>query len=326
MNDCPGIVSEKTTVYIQSTTPTPKIIGDPLICEGEDLTFALNNENNLMTIWYYAPLEKAVDTTYGNQWIVENINSQDAGEYYAIYVVNGCQSSPSNRVEVAVVSGADLVANAGQDAQFCTAETLTLKANRLNNTSGRWTTLTGATIINPDTNFTSATNISVGDNVFVWTVQNICGATTSDTLTLNVLQTGETIADAGLDINVCEQVELNLAANVLVNTTGRWSQSQTQANQTVNILNPEAANSSVTGLEIGNTYRFFWTLSSENCPNFSRDEVLVTIDEKPAEVAMIPLSQQPITACLTEEINLKSTPALFGVGEWTGPALSLIHI
>lgn len=99
--------------------------------------------------------------------------------------VNGCQSTDT--VNVIVEPGT--VADAGLDQTICD-DVLTISLNGNTPTilgeTGLWTTSSSATIANPNSPNTSATGLSVGVNIFTWTITNAACPPSVSTVTITV--------------------------------------------------------------------------------------------------------------------------------------------
>lgn len=323
-NDCAGIVTAPTIVYVQETVMAPFITGGGDICEGETVRLALQNSDNLRTIWYHGNTGRVVDTTFTNQLTFPQISAAATGNYYAVFIKNGCVSEPSNEVNVNVLSTQDLVVNVGNDLQYCSTEFVNLQASVSGHIFGQWTSLSGASIENPETTSTIATDLVAGQNIFVYTIQNSCGHVAKDTVTITILQTSTNIANAGQDLAVCESNTANLSATAIPNTSGSWTQSDEQSSQGIVIQNPNDPNTAISGLVKSNIYRFNWTLSTLECLNVSTDEVLITVDEIPEENAVIDTQNQQVNACGTTQAIIQAEPALFSVGRWFSPEKVII--
>jgi gliding motility-associated-like protein len=108
---------------------------------------------------------------------------------------------------------------------------------------------------------------------YILTVENLTnGCEASDTVAVS-LQFPES-ADAGVDFSVCEATT-NLSANLPEGTQGTWT-----SNSSAVILDATSPQTGLTGL-IPGEQSFTWTLSAPGCPDYSSDEVRVTISEKP---------------------------------------------
>jgi len=320
---CTGIISAPTRVFINSQLTAPIISGNELFCEGEDLILEImsglivDNDESPMVIWYNAVTNQAIDTINDNRLQIPQATAANSGQYFATISINGCESPPSNIIEVNIVSRTDLVANAGEDLKLCTAGAITLAALDVANTTGIWSSPTGAFIENPTTATTTTTNLIAGENLFIWSLENVCGQTAIDTLIINIVQTTGDIANAGNDQNICEEGTINLNATALEESTGLWTQDISQSNQGVLLINPNDPNTVVEGLTPGNVYQFTWTLSTNDCPNFMMDDVFIEVNEIPEEIAFIAEENTNIAVCEGTQARLIAETPLFSMGRWT---------
>ncbi len=320
---CTGVVSSSTTVYVNSFLETPVVATDSVICEGETLmlevTSKISSDNDVRPLisWYDNQTDELIATTTDAILQLSNAQSSNSGEYYAILSQNGCESAPSNVIEVSVKERERLVAYAGKDASLCTAGTIQLEALANENTTGIWTSPTGAIIEEASSIVTSASNLKVGENQFIWTIQDRCGQTAFDTLFITILETSGDLINAGPDQNICELEAINLNASALEESTGRWSQHIDQANQGVIIQNPQDPNTLVEGLSPGNVYQFEWTLSTNSCPDFATDNVFITVNEEPEEIAFITEENTNLLICESDQTSLIAETPLFSTGRWT---------
>jgi gliding motility-associated-like protein len=167
-------------------------------------------------------------------------------------------------------------ANAGPDQEVC-AITATLSANNPSVGTGIWTVVSGSGAINsPNSYITGVTNLSVGDNIFKWTVTNgICAVTES---VVNIKRYAvPTVADAGADLSSCGGNSIILNAVPVTVGLGTWSQLTGPTNAI--FVNANSPNTQVNGL-IGGIYTFRWRASNGVCAP-TQDETTVTIVPNP---------------------------------------------
>jgi len=281
----------------------PTISGSTILCEGEDLILEImegittDNDEPPTIIWYNANNNQPIDTTNDNRLQLSNVSPANSGVYYAVIFNRGCLSSASNSIEVTVVNRTNLVASAGKDELLCTANTIDLAALSIENTTGNWTSPTGAIIEDPTAAATTASNLIKGENIFVWTISDVCRQTATDTLLVTVLRTSGDVSDAGIDQNICEARTINLNATALEESTGLWSQSLDQFNQGVSFTNPNDPNTAVNGLMPGN--------------------IIISINEEPEEIAFIAEENANISICEGTQATLMAETPLFSTGRWT---------
>ena len=116
-------------------------------------------------------------------------------------IVNGtCTSSDTMTIDVDSIS---TPADAGVDQITCVNNGASLSGNTPTTGIGTWTTTSGATIADTLSPLTTVSNLSAGDNLFVWTITNgTC--VSSDTMIIHA--NANPVADAGVDLFVSSGV------------------------------------------------------------------------------------------------------------------------
>jgi len=197
------------------------------------------------------------------------------------------------------------IANAGVSQTVC-ATTATLNGNVPTVGTGVWTVLTGtSSITSPGSATTGVTGLSVGSNVYQWTISNgVCPASTS---TVSVHRDDfPTIANAGTTITVCNSFTATMAANTPTVGTGLWS----VVSGSGVFTNPNSPTTLVNFLSVG-TNIFQWTISNGSCPPST--STVAVIRNPPPSVANAGTSQ---TLCVGNATLSGNTPAV-GTGVWS---------
>ena len=169
---CDSIIVTTLTI-----NPLPIIIASPddTICPGLVSNISANggvsyNWDNGLGAGQNQAVSPIVSTTYV-------VTGTDA---------NGCQNTDT--VNVVVEPGT--IANAGPDQTICDdILTFTLSGNTplIPGETGLWTTSSTATISNPNLPNTSGTGLTIGANIFTWTITNTNGSCPSvNTVTITV--------------------------------------------------------------------------------------------------------------------------------------------
>ncbi len=212
-------------------------------------------------------------------------------------VMNGPCAFPSNsaQVSISVYNAAMLTANAGPDQSLCTPITSTTLAGSalIAPGTGQWTLVSGSgTFTNANNPNTVVSGLSLGDNIFQWSVQNgPCAAPSSDQVIISVFNGNAQQANAGPDQELCDNNATTvLAANSAVApATGMWSVQL----GTANFANPTSPTTSVSGLSLGvNT--LVWSLDNGACGT-STDAVNITVYDDANLVANAGPDQQLCT-------------------------------
>ncbi|MFM9984934.1 MAG: PKD domain-containing protein [Flavobacteriales bacterium] len=235
---------------------------------------------------------------------------------------NGACSTTSDQLTLNYYNNAQTPASAGPDQSICTpANSVTLGANAADSpATGVWTLISGPntptfTSNNPTT---SLSNLIVGTYVMRWTINNgdCSPSETFDEVTIFVYPAGQTTANAGTDIEVCEPVTIvTLTGNALISpATGFWTQISGPNSATIN--NPNLAQVDVSNLIVG-CYVFRWTINNSACvPPTTFDEIQVCVFDDsqtnanagPDQIVCTPSSSATLAA------NAIISPA---VGTWT---------
>jgi len=268
---CPfGITSDQVSIFVYTTTaPVADAGPDQEICTPEDqVTMAANNA-----------VDPAVGTWFlvAGQGIIQSINNPNSlvtnlgvGENIFIWTINngGCGfGSSSDMVSIFVFSDAAPDAFAGEDQDLCTPQSSTTLEGNLPvfPAFGEWTLVGGTGIISePNNPNTEVTGLTIGDNVFQWTIYNgpCPNAVTSDIVEISVFDGGAPEAFAGDDQELCSpdsDTFLNADPAVFPGI-GTW----TVLSGTGTFLNSNSATTFVEDLSIGHNV-FQWTLDYSTC-------------------------------------------------------------
>lgn len=196
------------------------------------------------------------------------------------------------------------ISNAGTPILVCQFEAVNLNGNIPTVGTGLWTQISGnttAVFADAASPTTAIFGTQAGVYVFRWTISSgSCPPSSSDVpVTINELPP---LADAGLDQTICNTSTATLAGNNPATATGTWSFVLNAGNTAV-ITNPNAFNTTVTGISTGTT-RLKWTISSGSCTPYS-DEVQIT---KPSDLTTSALTSDS-TICEGGTLTLNTTPS-----------------
>lgn len=195
--------------------------------------------------------------------------------------LDGCFSSASAPTNVMMSTIPAISASAGQDTIVCEGEIFTLEGNTPGIGTGLWSWVgeapAGVTIDSPEQANSTVTGLmDEGNYTLRWTLsRGACQAYDLDEVTLTVKPL--IIPYAGEDQLACASETVTLEAEIPMEGTGRWLQSEVQALLGVEIEDPNDPQTAVQGLEPGNLYSFTWNIT-EGCGNMS-DEVLILISD-----------------------------------------------
>jgi gliding motility-associated-like protein len=195
-------------------------------------------------------------------------------------------------------------AEAGANQTIC-AETATLAAETPLVGTGLWTVVSGTGTFADATNpQTTVSGLSIGANVFAFTVSNGTCPSSTDQVTIQ-RDAAPTTAVAGNDQQVCATTA-TLTGNSPLVGTGTWSLVAGSGT----IVSPNNASSNITGLGAG-TNTFAYTITNGTCPA-SIDQVSIVRDLPPSEAVSGP--NQTICA---DNANLNANVPTVGTGVWS---------
>lgn len=227
------------------------------------------------------------------------------GDYQFRWTIsNG--NCPSSTDAVALTVKEIPVSDAGVDSSLCedVTTTIDLYANTpVVGQVGTWTKLLGTGIIDDVLDpATEVTNLSLGANIFVWTVDNGTCAT-PDTVIITLYDSPSN-AVVGANKETCESSETLFAGNVTVGQ-GKWT---LQSGQGI-ISNPFSKTPTVSDLGVG-VNEFAWTVTSGPCT----PTVAVQTITRYAKPEPIELGADLFICADTLQLTTDSTSA--GVGTW----------
>ncbi len=204
------------------------------------------------------------------------------------------------------------LAHAGLDQEQCNTANFTLSGNAPAPGTGLWTIVgaaNGAVITTPTSNTSGVTGLIAGSSVTLrWTISNggVCAPTFDEVTLTNTAQ--PTIADAGVDIEQCDNGTFIMVANVPVDGVGVW----TVQSGTATVTNPASPVTTVTGVPAGTTATLLWTISNGSCVD-SFDDIMVTNTIAPT-VSDAGIDQE---ICNTGSFLMAANAPTVGTGTWS---------
>jgi len=217
-------------------------------------------------------------------------------------------------VTVTVFSAASPNANAGPDQQVC-ATTATLAGSvPTAPAAGTWTLVSGSgAFANANAPNSAVTGLSVGANVFQWTVNNgpCANGITTDQVTITVFNPAAPVASAGPDQNICSTTTTLAGNTPLSPATGQW----VVVSGTGTFTNANSPTTSVSGMGIGQNI-FRWTINNGPCGAPTSDLMTVFV----FSAAQAPANAGPDQSlCVpTTTATLAANAAIFpATGTWT---------
>lgn len=292
---CPSSQSQVTITVI--TTPVADAGADQQLCSDNTLLAASGTGT-----WSVSAGNGNFSNVNDPNATVTNLNT-GLNTFIWTVTVPGC-----NPVQDAIdinVTAAVSVADAGSDQQLCGSST-NLNALAPVVGTGVWTLVSGSGTFTDAASNTSIVNgLSIGSNVFEWTVSAAGCPSTTDQVTI-IIDAFIPTSNAGTDQTLCTPTT-QLAANVAdPGATGTWTVvAGSPAFSDVN-----SNTSTVNNLAVGvNT--LIWTVLNPACSAVS-DTVLITVANA-LSAADAGADQQ---ICSTDGALNATVPAV-GIGSWT---------
>ena len=217
-------------------------------------------------------------------------------------VTNGACTANSS---VTITVSAPVTSNSGPDQTICNTTTTILAATTPSLGSGLWTRTGGTgTVTTPTSPTSGVTGLTVGaSSAFQWTVSNgACSANTTVTITVSAPVT----SNAGSAQDICNITTATLAGSNPTPGTGLW----TRTAGTGSITSPTVSNSGVTGLTVGASSTFLWTVTNGACS--ANSSVIITVS-----AAVTSNSGSYQTICNTTTTTLAAIAPSLGSGLWT---------
>lgn len=283
---------------VVSRSPEPSNAGTrvALLC-GVTATQLSGNNPALMATpglsGYWSQVSGPNTATFNN---INSYNPNVSGLVPGVYVfrwnITGGTNSVDTFSETSITVSQPPVADAGTPIVTVCAGSYLLNATPLvEGQTGRWTQVGGTpavTIVDPTSPKTYVNGMAVSSSyTFRWTVTSAasnCAPASSDVVVNTTATFSPSPADAGADrCFPSGTTSATLAATVPSSgTTGTWT--QVSGPSTATFVNPNSANSNVTGL-INGVYQFQWTTTSDpGCSTFS-DTTSITIAAAPTSAA-----------------------------------------
>ncbi|MGZ4085391.1 MAG: T9SS type B sorting domain-containing protein, partial [Bacteroidia bacterium] len=228
------------------------------------------------------------------------------------WTIDNPPCTPSTDTVTIINTGGPTTSVAGTNQTVC-GTTATLAGNTPTTGSGLWTLVSGTgTITSPTSPTSGVTGLSVGPNVFQWTISSAPCPPSSSTVTITGVAT-PTIANAGPNQTLCNTFT-TLAGNTPTTGTGTW----TLVSGAGTITTPGSPTSGVTGLGAGANV-FQWTISNAPCPPSSAT-VTITNTGGPT----VTITSQTNVNCNSSSTGSAAVSASGGTGSltysWTGGA------
>ncbi|MBT1705686.1 SprB repeat-containing protein, partial [Chryseosolibacter indicus] len=264
---------------------------------------------------------------WSNGQTTQDISSLDAGNYSVVVTdANHCTLTRNFNIPTSTQS------NAGSNQDVCSASA-TLAANAPNAAEvGTWSVISGSgTFGSANSNTSSVSGLSIGPNVFRWTIKDtggVCVGTTSD---VTITRYEAPTVEAGDAASTCINTAYTLVGSSVGGsaTTGTWSivspATGGSLSSTSALANPAVVQFSAT---VAGSYTLRLTTNDPAGPcGPVTDDVIITVDPTPtAPVVSTPVNYcqgAPSTSLSATGSNLLwYTTATGGTGSTTAPTPS----
>lgn len=233
---------------------------DYAICDSE-IVLTGNEPSPGITLWTVETGDAVISNPTEIETEATNLNE---GENTFIYTItNGsCVSSDTINITRDILIEAD----AGTDISLCQDDEVTLPSDD----NGTWALVSGNADVNNTSSLTDPiaiiTNIALGENEFSFTITNgACVDTDYMTITRDSLVT----ANAGPDLEICDDYSTVLIAETVGVGTGTWSSQE----NIHSFDNPNQAYTNVNNLVAGEN-QFVWTVENGACLSTDTMEII----------------------------------------------------
>ena len=329
------------TVEVVQTPNTPQI--DPTsapnaICIDGAVSAYLNisnQQNGMIYTWkdVASGLDLQSSTATSLSLALSNVLALGPGSHMFLVIAAtpggvNCNSAISNIVTVAFDTiPANINAYAGMDHPACTDSSIILYGtpNPLQfSLKGLWTQIGG-----PDTMIFNATNpnawfrgMAGSIYTFQWSLSNgACNNFSNDAVVISAQKPEPAIG--GPDIYSCDLQGIHLNATQGVTVQGKWTQLSSQAFLGVLIDNPNAPQTTISGLPgKGQTYSFKWEIGNPGC-GVNTDPVIVYVySPKPSAGPTQFVCDDENNAILQASELAKINGMPWEFGQWSSPGLT----
>ncbi len=231
---------------------------------------------------------------------------------------NGACGTSSDAMSVFIYDGESDPANAGADQELCLPTTSTgLQGNApVFPATGEWTLVSGTgTFADASNPTTTVSGLSVGTNVFQWTIFNGPCGDTDDQVTITLYDSEQVSANAGPDQELCTPVQSTTlqGSPVAAPATGVW----TIVSGSATITDPSSPTTTITNLVVG-TLVLQWSIDNGPCTNGNTsDQVMIEVFDHTAPVAAAGPDQSFCTPINDAVTMFASSPVPPGSGFWT---------
>ncbi len=271
INSVNGCSSFSTVMVTYDTiAPTVNIVQGPVLnCDITSVTLDASNSSTGAEYTY------EWNTVFGNIISGETTLTPtvNGGGLYVVLVENTDNNCLATGTVMVTMDTIPPLADPGIDTILTCEQPLTLDGSNSGQGAGvtyTWTTADG-NIVSGETTLTPV--VDTEGTYVLTTMDDNTGC--SDVASIFV-DGGVALLDAevGMDFDICEDSTL-LMGNLPMGTSGTWT-----SNSSGVIVNPDTMDTWVRNMEQG-AHVFVWTLSTDECPDYSTDTLTVQVEGQP---------------------------------------------
>ncbi len=294
-----GTCISSDTMRVTVNVQIPSNAGlDQQICQGASISLSGNNPIPATGLWT-TPSSAIIANPTNPSTAVSGLTN--AGAYVFVWTVTNGACVLRDTVRITVDSA--IVANAGPDQNLCALTTATLAGNAPTTGTASWSSLGAAIVTNVALANSGVTNLTIGNNLFVWTITN-GNCISRDTI--NIVVSTLIPANAGPDQQICaSSPTATLSGNSPAPGSGTWTTSSSAI-----IANPTNPSTAVSGLNTAGTYSFIWTITNGSC--ISQDTIVITLNS-----TVIANAGSDQNLCNVTSSTLNGNASAPGIGTWT---------
>ncbi|MGB3778187.1 MAG: fibronectin type III domain-containing protein [Tunicatimonas sp.] len=277
---CARLMNGSATIQTNDPQPFAVTAVDTEVCTGEDAIIQLSGSES--GVDYNVLMNGTLVTTVpgDNNALTITILFADLVDGGSVTVAANNGSCTVAMTGAATVSISSITtADAGPDETICTDGYL-FSANAASTTeTGTWTVQSGGgTFVSINNPATVVNGLSVGDNVFKWTISDNNGVCNPTEDLVTITRRDVTAADAGVAQTVCADEVILAANNPVAGEQGTWTTTGAGL-----FDDPNDPATRVTNLDVG-ANDFVWTISdnSGTCPS-TQAAVTVTRNQLTAD-------------------------------------------
>lgn len=276
LNGC-SATGEGVFVVVKPRPKTPFILVPvpPAVCLQQSSTLTLqlsqtSQDGGALYTWFRTmPTDTIGGPGFPVSFQTSNFAGFDAGPngFFAVAHKDGCNSLPSNTVNVQFDTIPNNSAFAGPDREACASVPLELSAADPMPATGQWTQVTNFpdSIRSPNNRTTLVTDLVPGFTYqFAWTLSNGgCKNYSSDVVSITTFAPEKAaVLDTFIETCYASSVQIHAVQGQTVD--GYWTQDLGQQMLKVRIVEPDSPSTLVDTLAFGYTY-YYWNLDNGAC-------------------------------------------------------------